>query len=232
MHVFRSRGTALSAALIPVLLTACGGRHHLKEYDFAQRSLAMVWAAPPTADLLTGPYGSSSAEHPVELVIQAGSQVAKELEARRARVRLDSAAVRVDVAELMAERTLDRASRYLGTRPVRAPAEASYLLELSVYELGIDARGDRAAYLYVDAEAVLLDAGTGREIWSEDIRGYDRLTPSLGAGPVPTDILTAGALGSLSVDDFERLLERLGNYASDRITNELREDLRDARDRG
>lgn len=221
---------SLPALVAPVLfLTACGGRHHLEEYDFARRSLAVIYASPPSAGLLTDSYGPASAEHPVEWVIQAGSQVAKEVEAHRARLRVDSAAARVDVAALMADRTLERASRYLGARPLTEPASADYLLELSVYELGIDARGDRAAFLYVDAEAVLLEASTGREIWSEEIRGYDRLTPALGAGPVPSDIFTAGALGTVSVAEFERLLDRLGTYASDVITNELREDLRGVR---
>ena len=46
----------------------------------------------------------------------------------------------VDLGEMMADRILERGSRYLGTRPVESEAEADYLLELGVRDYGIDAR--------------------------------------------------------------------------------------------
>lgn len=80
-------------------------------------------------------------------MIQAGSRVAKEVEARRARTRLDSAATAVDVGRRMGERTADRAGRYLAATPV-ANGPADFTLEIWVTDFGLDARAwDSAAYL-------------------------------------------------------------------------------------
>lgn len=59
---------------------------------------------------------------------------------QRFRARLDSAARRVEMGELLSGPIRERGSRYLGTRPVEAEAEADYVLELDVANYGIDAR--------------------------------------------------------------------------------------------
>lgn len=225
------RREALLAALT-LLVAACGGRHHLGDYDFTGRSIAVVRFDPPAPELYTGGREVSS-ENPLIAVIEAGSAVAVELESRRARARLDSAATRVDVATLLADRTLDRAARYLGTRPVQTGERADYLLEIDVLRYGIDASGSGAATLFVRGEAILIDGRTGHEIWSEEVRAWDRLTPSVGVadGSATGTILTAAALTRVSVAEFERILEQLADYASDVIAGELREDLRDVRRR-
>ena len=46
-----------------------------------------------------------------------------------------------------------------------------------MHSFGLDARSSSAAYLYTNAEAVLLERRTGREIWNVNVRGTDRLTP-------------------------------------------------------
>jgi len=158
--------------------------------------------------------------------------VAKEIEGRRARTRLDSALMHVNVEALLTQRTLDRASRYLGARPVAQRSNADFLLEVDMHSFGIDARDESAAYLFMSATAVLLDARTGRELWSHDLHGYDRITPYVqDRAQLPTGIITAGALGQVSVPEFQRVLQELADYSSDRITDELRAALRDARDR-
>lgn len=225
MRTTLGRGAVLSAAA----LAACGGHHHLEDYDFADRSMAVVHFATPAPELRTGGYGSE-AEDAVGVVLAAGGRMARELEARRARGRLDSAATRLDLAGRMADRTLERAGRYLGTRAVEDRAEADYLLEVDVRDLALDARSDRI-HLVVAAEAVLLDGRTGREIWTADVRGADPLSPDLAAGTVLEDVLGAGALTLLSVEDFELVLSRMADYTADRIARELRGDLRDVRDR-
>ena len=216
---------------LPFLTAACGGRHHLGDYDFTGRSIAVVAFRAPAPELYTGDRDVSS-DNPLIAVIEAGSAVAVELESRRARSRLDSAAVAIDVGERMAERTLERASRYLGTRPVESEHEADYLLEVDVRRFGIDASGSGAASLFVQGEAILLDARTGREIWSEEVSAWDRLTPSVNPahGTATGTIVTAAMLTTISVEEFGRILEQLADYAADVVASELREDLRDVRD--
>jgi len=218
--------TSMLALLVP--LAGCGARHHLDQYNFAGRTLALVQLGAPAPGLVTGIYRAD--EDAVIAVLDASAHVAREVEGRRARARLDSAATRVNVADRMARRTLERASRYLGARPVHSPREADFLLELDVLNLHIDARSSSAAYLYVEAEAILLDERTGRAIWSERVAGRTLLTPVVHTGErFPGKVVTAGALGLISVAEFERMLERLADFAADLVVEELREDLRDVR---
>lgn len=219
--------TAVAVVAMAAVVHGCSS-HHLDEYDFVDRTLAVVYFTAPAPVLHTGGYDVEG-EHPLEVVVSAGGRVAREVEARRAQARLDSAAARVDLTGRMAERTLERASRYLGTRPVDDEAEADYLLEVDIRRMGLDA-ARRAAYLFVTGEVVLLDARTGREIWDADVSGSDRLTPSLWGSPeVLEDIVTAGALSGVSVDEFERFLTGLTDYVADRVGRELRSDLRGVR---
>jgi hypothetical protein len=222
---------ALSLLAVTVIgAGACGPNHHLRDYQFSNQSMALVYIAPPAPELLTGGYGITSASNPVEAVIRAGSGAVKEVEARRASVRLDSATTRVDVAGRLANETLERASRYLGVRPVPQGTDADFLLEVHMRSFGIDVRGHDAAYLFTNAEAVLLDRRTGREIWSVDVHGNDRLTPDVdGTERGPGAIITAGTLSRVSVADFQHALGQLVSYSSTLITDELRTSLRDAR---
>ena len=214
-----------------IALAGCGPHYHLNEYDFSGHSVALVYLAPARPVLRTGVNDPPDAGSVTAAVLRTGSGVAKEIEGRRARTRLDSALTRVNVERLLSQRTLDRASRYLGARPVTQRNDADFLLEVDMHSFGIDARDESAAYLFMNATAVLLDARTGRELWSHDLHGYDRLTPYVrGTDPIPGGVITAGALGQVSVPEFQRVLEQLAYYSSDRITDELRAALRDARE--
>ena len=47
---------ALTCAATAAALASCGGGHHLAEYPFASRTLAVVYIAPPSPELLTSYY--------------------------------------------------------------------------------------------------------------------------------------------------------------------------------
>jgi len=207
--------------------TACGGyHHHLADYNFAGRSMAVVSIAQPAPSLLTGSVDLSG-ENITETVMQAGSKVAKDREARRARARLDSAIAKFDLTGTLASRTLGRTSRYLGVHA--APEnDADFLMEIHMHNFGIDARKSNAAYLYTNAEAVLLDRRTGREIWHINVHGTDRLTPRVnGPAIVPDAIITASGLHYLTVADFRAALDDLITLSSNLIADELRAAMRD-----
>lgn len=229
----RNRARALAGVCsIVATLAACGGGHHLAEYPFASRTLAVVYIAPPSPELLTSYYDLGNSRNPIEAVVRAGADVAREREGRRAYARLDSATARIDIPAVLAKRTLERASRYLGTRPVTDETQADYLMEVRMERFGINAKADEAAYLFTYAEAVLLDRRTGREIWNVKIHGRDRLTPYVqSSSPIPGSVITASTLGSVSVADFQAALNQLMDYSSNLITNELRSALRDVRNK-
>ena len=211
-------------------LGACGG-HHLADYDFHNRTIAVVPLGAPTPEIWTGDHSINTEQNALITVIEAGSAVAVHLEARRARARLDSAATRIDMDERMAEQTLERSARYLGTRRIDDVDAADYVMEIDVQRFGIDATGNTAT-LFVEGEAILLDGRTGREIWNQEVQAWDQLTPSIngpGAGAAGS-VLTAAALSTMTAAEYERILEQLADYAADVMTQELREDLRDARD--
>ena len=227
----KSRTTACTGAVAVLALGAgCGGGHHLAEYPFASRTLAVVYIAPPAPELLTNYYDLTESRNPIQAVVRAGADVVKEREGRRASARLDSATARVNVQAALAQRTLERASRYLGTQATTNQQQADYLMEVRMERFGINAKGDNAAYLFTFAEAVLLDRRTGREIWNANIHGRDRLTPYVQSTTgIPGSVITAGTLGSVSVADFQNALSQLMDLSSTLITNELRSALRDVR---
>lgn len=220
----------LAGLIASLALAACGPKHHLDQYTFAGRTMALVVIAPPAPGLLDDGYRVRASDDIVGAVVQAGATVVKNAEAGRARARLDSATSRMGVADALARRTLERASRYLGMQPVEAPADADFLLEVHMRSFGIDARGRGAASLYTNAEAVLLDKRTGREIWNVRVRGTDRLTPRVrGADRLPGTIITAGTLHTVTVADFQQALDQLVQLSSNVIADELRASLREAR---
>ena len=220
---------ALTAAVGLLATSACGPHYHLNEYTFADHTLALVVLGTPSPNLITGSYDLRS-DDVVELAAKVGSKAVKDVEARRARARLDSATSHMRLTDSLAMRALDRASRYLGVRPTRSAADADYLLEIHMRNYGIDASGSGAASLYTNAEAVLLDRRTGREIWNVKVHGTDRLTPRVrGTGDVGGSILAAGSLRTMTVQDFEQALDQLMSLSANVVADELRSALRDAR---
>jgi hypothetical protein len=228
----RRSGIQTLAVASAVVLAACGGGHHLSEYPFSSRTLAVVYIAPPAPVLLTSYYDLTNSKNAIEAVVRAGADVAREREGRRAHARLDSATARIDIPGVLAKRTLERASRYLGTRPITDEQQADYLMEVRMERFGINAKADAAAYLFTYAEAVLLDRRTGREIWNINVHGRDRITPYVqSSSPIPGSVIAASTLGSVSVADFQGALNQLMDLSSNVITNELRSALRDVRNK-
>lgn len=224
------RMQCMTAVLALVLSAACGPKHHLDQYDFAGQRMALVVIAPPAPGLLEGGYRVRASEDVVGAVVQAGATAVKNAEAGRARARLDSATSRMGLAEALAGRTRDRAARYLGMTAVPSEADADFLLEIHMRSYGIDVRSRGAARLYTNAEAVLLDRRTGREIWNSRVHGTDRLTPHVvGMRGVPGTVITAGTLHTVTVADFQDALEQLVQLSANVIADNLRAGLRDAR---
>ena len=226
------RAARITLAIVVIGLTiGCGRKQYLAQYQFSDRTIAMVYLEPPSPELLTGLYDLRPSTDPIRVAMRIGGGVAKEIEANRATARLDSAVLHVDIPTLLAQRTLARASRYLGTRPVTNVDDADYILEINMRRFGIDARYSSAAYLYTRAEAVLIDRKSGREIWSVDVHGSDRLTPYvIGTRDIPGSIITAATISTVSVADLEGALDQLVTSSSNAITNVLRNKLRDVRD--
>ena len=82
----------IAFAVVVLLAAGCGGHHHLADYQFSNRTLALVYVDPPSPQLLHGYGDIGISQTAVQTVMRAGGVAAKEVVARRATARLDSAA--------------------------------------------------------------------------------------------------------------------------------------------
>ena len=234
MHVpFTQR---LARAPLLLLLLAAGGcasAGHLAEYDFQDRAVGVVTVAPPHPDVFTDEDFWVGGGSLFEVAVRVAAGIVREAEADRARARLDSAVAVVDVAERMSARVLEQGARQLRARPVEVASDADFEIELRVRRYGIEADSwSDQAYFVIDADVLLLDGETGREIWKTDVDERD----PVGSGAVGTTLpdavggaVTAAELASLSVADMRRALESLADYCADRTVEKLRQGLEKAR---
>ena len=220
------RAAALHSLPLAAVLAACGSGHRLGDADFSGGSLAVETWTPASPVVLTSGVDRDADGSLAEVLLETGSEVARELEARRANTRLREAATRFDLADRLSERLSTRAGRSLGTEPAASAADADFVLELDVRRYGIRA-DDRSASVFLEADAFLLDA-RGVELWRRSVHAWDRLTPRVDGG-IGAGAVTAATLSRVTVDDMERALERATEAAANRIDRDLRDDLRDMR---
>lgn len=223
--------TAL-AIVLPLAAVACAHGNRLADFEYRDRTLAVVSDVPRRPEVLSGPYffeGRSG--DPIRDIVRVGARIVREAEAIAVQERLDSAATLIDVGFVLEDNALDRTARYLGADPVAGGQDADYLLEIIVLEYGIDAEAwDAAAQFYIEADAALLDEDTGTEIWRAEIEARDPIGPAVFGGPAAVrDIVTAATIADLSVQEIVELLESLADFSARVITDQLRDDLRDAR---
>lgn len=74
---------------------------------------ALAYIELPAPELRHGWYNVRPSDNAVQEVVRAGASVAKEVEAHCASARLNSAAARVNVPAILAQRSLERVTRYL-----------------------------------------------------------------------------------------------------------------------
>jgi hypothetical protein len=225
----RPAGSAASALLLTLL--ACGGLNRLGEYDFSDGTLAVAADVPARPEVLTGPLFFADADDPIRTLIRAGARIATEVQASEAREKLDEAAEQADVASRLSQRSLERTARSLGATVSEDLDRADFILEVTVREYGIDAENwEAAAHFFIDADIYLIEGPTGVGIWESKVHERDRITPVLiGVGSTAREVVTAGYLASLSVEEITRALEQLADYSADRVADRLRDGLRDAR---
>ena len=68
----------VAVCAIAMTQVACGGGHHLAEYPFSSRTLAVVYIAPGSPELLTSYYDLGNSQNPIQAVVRAGADVARE----------------------------------------------------------------------------------------------------------------------------------------------------------
>jgi hypothetical protein len=214
------RQAAYAAVLLPVIFVACSSKQRLGEYDYRNRSLAVVSIAPAYPEVLGGAALRVDPDRPLDALLRVGSEIAREVQKHQIRPRLDSAAVRVDVEQRMAAQLLDNAARHLRAVPSPESRTADYELEVRIRRYGIVASAWSApAYFLIDADMTLLDGATGRRIWRGRVQQRDAVRPYAAVGSrTVSNTVSAIALASMSVEDLSRQLENLADYAANSMS--------------
>ncbi|MEX1184750.1 MAG: hypothetical protein WEF86_16205 [Gemmatimonadota bacterium] len=231
-RIHRMQSQLVCALIIaPVLLPGCSSKQRLGEYDYRNRSLAVVSMAPAYPEVLGGAAFHVDTDRPLTSLLRVGSEIAREVQKHQVRPRLDSAAVAVDVETRMSASLLDNAARHLRAVPTTDGRAADYELEVRIHRYGIVASAWTApAYFLIDADMTLLDGSTGRRIWRGRVQERDAVRPYAVVGDrAVSSTVSAIALANMSVDDISRQLENLADYAANSMSVYFVRSLDDAR---
>ena len=230
---------ALALAILVPLLAACGPSNRLREVSLDQKRVAIVAAIPPHPRVQAGSPGEGAIDlrDPIGSVARVGTAGEKYRQVRRAQARLDSAVAQVDVADRIARNVLSQSAEFLRFDPASRPDAADFILDLRIRDYALVADSfEGATYFVVEGDLLLLDAASGRELWDGRVREREVLTGSLFGLPAAAgNVITARALARLSAEEMAVGLDRLADYAAQRVVERLRRDYarsRDAYERG
>jgi len=227
------RASAVVPALALVLLggSGCASAGKLAEYEFRDRTVGVVSRGTPRPEILTDAMLDVNLSNPLQAALRIGADVVKEVEASRARPRLNTAAAQADVQGRMVARVLSGVAGDLRVVPVEDARRAEFELELVVKRYGIDAESWLGpAHFFIESELILREAATGHRIWRGKVTEREAITPVLvnatGVGwqeqAIANDILTAAGLSSLSPEAMVHMLEALADFSADRILQNFR----------
>jgi hypothetical protein len=218
-------------ALVLIAGSGCASAGKLAEYDFRDRSVGVISLGEPRPEILTDAVLDVDFSNPLRAALRIGADVVKEVQASRARTRLDAAAAETDVSGRMMDRVLRGMAGELRAVPVEDAREAEFEVEVLIRRYGIDADSWMGpAHFFIESEVVLREAATGRRIWKGKVTEREAITPVLiGAGgpswqeqAIINDVITAAGLASLSPEAMHRMLEALADFSADRILRSFR----------
>lgn len=227
------RAATLVAALATLgALAACSTINQLDRYELRDAPLAVQMRVPPPATLDVGYSTHVYSGNIIGSAISVGTTVIKAAEAAKARERMQEALRSVDVPAIVLQETSSGAASALSARLVPAGRPADYLLDLDIYEYGIDAPSWASAVsLHLGMAASLYAQGSGDIAWRRKHLSVDipARAQMFGVGAAAGDIVTAAMLASLSVRELEEGFRRLALESAAHVTRTLEDDLYRAR---
>lgn len=228
-----------TALVVPVLATvsACASAGRLSEYDFRDRTLALIVDSPPVPEIfdsspppIVGMDDEGRSDGRASALARLGSGLLREVITSDARERLVAAAEQVNVAELLGDRALERAARTLRARPVE-DGPADFEIEVRITRYGITSQDANAqAFFVVEGELLLLDAADGSRIWQT---GLDQREPinrgDVGLDDSQTNVVTAAVFATLTTEQMATALRGVAWHAADHAAEKLQAGLEKAR---
>jgi hypothetical protein len=235
---WHSAGLIPALGLVLIASSGCASAGKLAEFDFRDRTVGVVALGAPRPEILTDASLDVDFSNPLQAALRVGADVVKEVQASRARVRLDAAAGEADVSGRMMDRVLTGMAGELRAVPVEDARRAEFEVEVVIRRYGIDAdTWTGPAHFFIESEVVLREASTGRRIWKGKVTEREAIAPVLiGAGgpswqdqAIVNDVITAAGLASLSPEAMVRMLEALADFSADRILRSFRRGLEKSR---
>ena len=234
--MFHARPSVLLLpALAAVVLSGCSASNRLDEVALDGRRVAVAAAIPPAPRVQAGSPLEAGVNpwDPVGTAVRRETSEAKRRQAVRAQTRLDSVVARVDIADRIARRTLARTAAALGFAAADRPATADFVLDLRIRDYGLVAdsfEGD--TFFVLLGEAVFLDAQSGAELWRTDLEEREVVDRTVFRLPaIAGNVVTGRALAALSAPEMAAGLQRLGDFAAERISDRLVRDYQRSRGR-
>lgn len=214
---------ALRLSVLVLASSGCASTGRLGDYDFRDRALAVVMVSPPRPDVFTDRVPDGAPPTWQEALLRAGSELVRGTEAAKLQERMDEVAEELDVASILADRALDRASQILRMRPVEAASDADFELEIRLERYGITANDWNAqANFFVKAEILLLDAADGSLVWRTKVEETEPVSEGTeGLSSAAANVVTAATFATLSNEDIGRAFTGLAEFCADRATREL-----------
>jgi hypothetical protein len=213
--ITRSLPLLLTSAGI-ILFAGCAPGHRLSEVELEHRSVAVMAAIPPTPRVVTGPWPL------IDRPLSADGELRRRMEAgRAAQARIDRAAERVDVAEILARRALTGSARALGFRPENDPDLADFLLDVRLLEFSFSAPTfDSAVRYFTEADLVLTRRDTGEVVWQRRLRERSIVDATLFRAEFGRR-LTARQMTQLTTDELAYGIAALAEMAAGRMAQSL-----------
>jgi len=220
----RATVRTLGLSILGLASFGCASTGRLGEYDFRGQALAVVMVAPPRPDVFTGSVPEASATWQ-EALLRAGSEIVRGAEAAKLQERMDEVADEVDVASILADKALARASQILRMHAVETASDADFELEIRLDRYGITANDWNAqANFFVKAEILLLDAADGSLIWRTKVEETEPVSEGTeGLSSAAANVVTAATFATLSNEDIERAFTGLAEFCADRATRKLQQ---------
>lgn len=231
-RIFLRAGAAAVAAALLALLASCSTINRLDRYELEGSTLRADMRMPPAPSMDIDYSVTFDSRNPIGTAISVGTNVFKASEAKKAEAVMRQALTSVDVPGIVLDNTSQSFASSLAARLVERGQKAEYLLDLDLYEYGIQAPSWASAVsLHLGMTAIIYHNPSGDIVWRRKHFTVDvPASPQMfGAGLVVSDIVTAAVLSTLTVEQLEEGFRALALETSRFVTRTLEDDYYKAR---
>lgn len=218
-------------ALLGVVSISCTTINELERYSYENRRIAVWLRRPPEPEIAVQYTLYLDQNNIVGSIVSVGSNVIKASEVAKAEKKMESALQHIDVPQLMKITAISECAKVLECRGIDNRADADYILDIEIDEYGIDASSsDGHVFFKMYMTVQLYETTENETIWRRNIDYGSSLTPYIGGlVDIVGNVVTAGVLADLSVDDISKAFIELAEEAGVQIARQLEADLLKAR---